>query len=325
MPKNATSNGRVIVTGATGFVGSYVVREFVSRGVPVIGADLAPDPTLLDQLLTEQERSLVTLETGDIRDRGFVDRLIGLEGVTAVAHLASTLSRSANRNPRLAIGVVCEGALNVFDAAVAAGVTRVAWASTAAIFGREDDDPTPVPNDAVPTPTDIYGKAKSLNESIGAYYNRHEGLETVGLRFTVVYGYGRATALARGSAGGPIVDLIEKPALGEPLDPVRFGDDVMDWLHVTDAARAVYLAATAPHVTSPGLSVVGHRATFRQAADEVLAVVPEAGIVVEPGTSPRPLEMNLDGSVTAAEIGYEPAMDLRSGIRQYIDAVRAHR
>jgi UDP-glucose 4-epimerase len=320
MPKQ-----RVIITGATGFVGSYVVREFISRGIDVIGADLVSDPALINRLTTGHQRKLLTLITGDIRDRVFVDGLVGTEGVTAVVHLASTLSRSANRNPRLAIDVICGGATNVFDAAVKARVKRVAWASTAAIFGRSDGATGPAANDTVPTPTDIYGKAKSLNETIGSYYNRHEGLETVGLRFTVVYGYGRATALSRGSAGGPIVDMIEKPALGERVDPVRFGDDVMDWLHVTDAAHAVYLAATAPMVTSPALNVVGFRATFRTAVEEILAVIPEAGIVVEAGTSPRPLEMNLDGSTTRHEIGYSPSMDLRTGIRQYIEAVRAQR
>lgn len=316
---------RVIITGATGFVGSYVVREFISRGIEVIGADLTSDPALLNRITTGDQRALLTLVTGDIRDRTFVDGLVSTEGVTAVVHLASTLSRSANRNPRLAIDVICSGATNVFDAAVKAGVKRVAWASTAAIFGRSDGATGPVANDTVPTPTDIYGKAKSLNETIGSYYNRHEGLETVGLRFTVVYGYGRATALSRGSAGGPIVDMIEKPALGELVDPVRFGDDVMDWLHVTDAAHAVYLAATAPTVTSPALNVVGFRATFRTAAEEVLAVIPEAEIVVEAGTSPRPLEMSLDGSTARDEIGYSPSMDLRTGIRQYIEEVRAQR
>lgn len=314
---------RVVITGATGFVGSYVVQQFLSRGVEVIGADLATAPALLEELTTEEERSKLTLVEGDIRDRAFVNQLVGTEGISSVVHLASTLSRSANRNPRLALEVVCEGTTNVFDAAVMAGVKRVAWASTAAVFGRKDSSRQPVRNDAPHTPSDIYGRAKSLTEGIGSYYNRHEGLETVGLRFTVVYGFGRATALSRGSAGGPVVDLVEKPARGEAIDPVRFGDDVMDWLHVADAAHAVYLAATCPSVSSPGLNITGHQATFRQAADEVMAAIPEAQIVVEDGSSPRPLEMDLDGTTTREEIGYVPQYDLRSGIRQYIDAVRA--
>ncbi|MDV7243353.1 MULTISPECIES: NAD(P)-dependent oxidoreductase [Rhodococcus] len=306
----------VVITGATGFIGSYVTREFLQHGHRVLALDAAPEPALIDGLISDEERSRVEIRPADIRDGSFLTEAIA--GATAVIHLASALQRRSNQDPRLAVTVNCQGTLNVFESALAAGITRVVWASSVAVFGRALLS-VPVANDAAQPASDIYGKTKSLTESIGAHFNRHYAMETVGLRFTVVYGFGRATAIGRGSVGGPVVDMVELPATGRSAPPVRSADSELDWLHVEDAARAVYLASQSPTLTSAGLSITGERATLRQAAGIVTELLPGTDFDLRPGERSDPY---LDAGTARNEIGYIPQIPLRTGIRRYIEQVR---
>ncbi|MFB6675061.1 NAD-dependent epimerase/dehydratase family protein [Streptomyces sp. NPDC056390] len=313
---------RVVVTGGSGFVGSYVTKALLEQGHQVVVLDREPDTTLIEALTGAKDRSRLEVQDLDVRDRGAVTKEI--EGASRVVHLASLLQQRSDGDPQLAVEVNCLGAVNVFDAARRAGISRVAWASSTAVYGWGTPD-TSVANDAPHTASDIYGRTKSLTEAIGAHYNRQLAMETVGLRFTVVYGFGRATAIPRGSAGGPVVDLVERPVTGLKGTRVRHADTVVDWLHVEDAARAVCLALRSDGIKSPALSVTGQLATLREAAELVRELVPGADIDIEPGVSPRPMVMDLDKDAARREIGYEPAYDLRAGVVQYIDALRSAR
>lgn len=313
---------RIVVTGATGFVGSHVTKALLEQGHHVVALDREPDTSLIEALTAAEARSRLRTHDLDVRDRGSVAK--ALDGATAVVHLASLLQQRSNDDPGLAVEVNCQGAVNVFDAARQAGVTRVVWASSAAVFGRGTPD-TSVGNDAPHQAADVYGRSKSLTESIGAHYNRHHAMRTVGLRFTVVYGYGRATAVKRGSAGGPVVDMVERPVAGLRAPRIRFGDTVVDWLYVEDAARAVCLALESDSVVSPAFSITGELASMREAAAVVRELVPGAEIDVEAGVSPRPMVMDLDGTAARREIGYEPVSGLRTGLARYVEAVQADR
>ncbi|MEU6577269.1 NAD(P)-dependent oxidoreductase [Streptomyces sp. NPDC046805] len=313
---------RVVVTGGCGFVGSHVTKALLRQGHRVVVLDREPDSTLIEALTGAKDRSRLEVHNLDVRDRDAVPKAI--EGASGVVHLASLLTQRSDGDPKLAVEVNCLGAVNVFDAARRAGIARVVWASSTAVYGWGTPG-TSVANDAPHTASDIYGRTKSLTEVIGAQYNRQYAMETVGLRFTVVYGFGRATAIPRGSAGGPVVDLVERPVAGLKGTRVRHADTVVDWLHVEDAARAVCLALRSDGIESPALSVTGQLATLREAAELVRELVPGVGIDIEPGVSPRPMVMDLDKSAARREIGYEPAYDLRAGVAQYIDALRSAR
>lgn len=314
--------GRVVVTGGCGFVGSYVTKALLEREHQVVVLDREPDTTLIEALTGAEDRARLTVHDLDVRDRDALAKQI--DGASGVVHLASLLTQRSDDDPGLAVEVNCLGTVNVFDAARRAGIARVAWASSTAVYGWGTPN-TSIANDAPHNASDIYGRTKSLTEAIGSHYNRQHAMKTVGLRFTVVYGFGRATAIPRGSAGGPVVDLVERPMAGLKDTRVRRADTVVDWLHVEDAARAVCLALGSDAIESPALSVTGQLASLREAAELVMKLVPGAEIDIEPGVSPRPMVMDLDKSAARREIGYESEYDLRAGLTQYVDALRSTR
>jgi nucleoside-diphosphate-sugar epimerase len=155
------------------------------------------------------------------------------------------------------------------------------------------------------------------------HYKRQRGLDNVGLRFTVVYGYGKALTIPRGTGVDFITELLEKPAAGEP-GVVTNGEDTPDWLYAEDVARAIRLASEAPACAQPGLTICGDTRSMQEAVAYVRRLLPQADLRVEPGR--RQIgTMRYDPSVTEAAIGYSPQFTMEEGFRRTINAVRAKR
>ena len=132
-----------------------------------------------------------------------------------VVHLAATLSISSEANPLRTLKVNCEGTINVFEAALALGLTKVVWASSVAVFGGSERDDERLANNA-PRTTGALWCGQVYERKSGADDKRQRRLDNVGLRFTAVYGYGKAFTIPRGTGVDYLTELLEKPAAGEP-------------------------------------------------------------------------------------------------------------
>jgi nucleoside-diphosphate-sugar epimerase len=312
---------RYFLTGGTGLIGAYVTRQLADAGHDITIFDLAPDHAFLQDLLSPAQLKHVTVTAGDVTDLAALLRVLRGANAQRIIHLAALLGSRSNDNPLMSLKVNCEGTLNVFEAALDRGIERVVWASSVGVFGLASKRPPgAVSNEAVQQPTDLYGACKSLSERFSKHYRRAYGLDCVGLRYSAVYGYGKARTLARGTGAAFMTELIDKPALGLP-GVVPAGDAILDFVHVEDAARATVLASNVPCSKPVALNIGGFRATLREAAMFVKAVLPSADIIVEDG-SWNGIDHHYDLSAAEAAIGYTPQITLQEGLRDNIDQIR---
>jgi nucleoside-diphosphate-sugar epimerase len=310
------SSPTVLVTGGTGFIGSYVATDLVKEGHDVVAYDLSTDTDILEKLGVADE---VTVRRGDVTDPTDVVRAVRETGTTHVIHLAALLTNAAEENPRAAMTVNVEGTNNVFEAARTLDdqVERVAWASSAAIYAPPANYDDWVTEGDLVRPDTLYGATKEYNEHQARVYREEFGVSDVALRPTVAYGPYRETG---GSAF--LANIVEKPALGESFS-VEYGDQAIDWQHVADIAQAFRRAAFASEedLTQRVYNVRGELATIREAAETVKGILPDADLAVS-DEGELPWTQTLDMTKAQEDLGYEPEYDLERGFRQYIDVLR---
>ncbi len=314
-----------LVTGGTGFIGAYVVRDLLRSGERVVCFDIAPNPRLLQDVVGEEHPDGLTIIRGDVTDAAQVFRALQEHGVDRVVHLASLLSTSSEENFPLALRVNCQGTNNVFEGAALLGVKKVVWASSVAVFGPKSRGIGGiVANDAQHDPRSVYGSCKSFNEAMALHYVSKYGLDVVGLRYSLVYGYGKTETLARGTGVTYLSDLIDKPALGQGPCVVTGGDDHPDWLYVEDVARAVLMADRASKTATKAFNVVGDFRPTREMFDHVRSLLPDAGMTLQPGGQMGGASnpWNYDGSAAREEIGYVPEFKIEEGVKRNINMLR---
>lgn len=228
----------VLVTGAAGYIGSVVTERLIEQGHTVVALDD----------LRHGHRDAVHPEArfvkGDLLDRDWLMATVKQAEADAVVHLAAeALIDESVRNPGVFFAVNVTGGLNLLDAMAAAGVRRLIFSSTAAVYG----EPTSIPirEEAALSPVNAYGESKLAFERILPWYYRAHGIRHVSLRYFNACGATTRTG-ERHEPETHLIPIVMDVALGRRDAIHLFGTDydtpdgscVRDYVHVLDIADA---------------------------------------------------------------------------------------
>jgi UDP-glucose-4-epimerase GalE len=238
---------RVLVTGGAGYVGSATVEVLLQAGHHV---------AVLDNLSTGHRAAVpdgAALEIGSYGDAAIVADVVERHGIEAVLHCAAK-SRVAEsvEDPAGYYRENVGGGIVLLESLRAAGVRRVVFSSTAAVYGTPER--TPITEDQAPAPISPYGETKRAFEQALRWYGGAYGFRSVILRYFNVAGASRRNGEAHEPETHLIPNVLTAAAGGTEL--TLFGDDfptpdgtcIRDYIHVLDLARAHQLALEA---TSP--------------------------------------------------------------------------
>ena len=304
---------RFLLTGALGCIGAWVVRNLIQADIPTTILDLGSNPHRMQLIMSDAEIAQVRFITGDITDLATVERAFGESGATRIIHLAGLQVPFCKADPPLGARVNVVGTVNIFEAARRAGLPRVVYASSIAVYGLAEEYPGgPLAHDAPMLPRTHYGVYKQANEGTARIYWLDDGLSSIGLRPYTVYGPGRD----QGMTSTPTKAMLAA-ALGQPYH-ISFGGRT-DMQFADDVARAFIRAAQAPFEGAEVFNLRGSVVSMAEIVAAIEAVEPAMRdqITFEAAGLPFPVEM--DDTPATAALGPLPRTPLAEGVARTIE------
>jgi nucleoside-diphosphate-sugar epimerase len=306
-----------LVTGAHGFIGAWVVKRLIEGGHNAVLFDQNPQPRRLQLIMETQELARATFVAGDITDPATLPAIIEKHAVDRIIHLAALQIPACRANPTLGAMVNVVGSINVFEAAAKSGgqVKRVAYASSAAVFGRPVGD-RPAAEEDASAPDSLYGAFKRCNEENARVYFLEKGIPSIGLRPHTVYGVGRDF----GMTSDP-TKAMKAVVAGRPFR-IRFSGSV-DFQYAADTADAFIRCANTDlggaHVFNLHGETVAIQdvvAQIESCAREILggSANPQVTIDGKPNTAPS----RMDDTAIRRALGDLPVTSLKDGVRATI-------
>lgn len=297
--------GRVLVTGADGFIGAALIERLRQGGEEVIASDL-----------DRGARASADFQACDITDPRQVEALFARGPFDTIFHAGAVSGPMVMADRPLEIWRInVLGTAHLLEAARLNGAGRLVLCSSCSVYGPMHgaliDEATP------PDPETVYGASKVAAEQAMIGYVREHGLDAVALRLAWVYGPGRRTPttlewLLRAAIDGESV-MID----GSPSETTHyvFVDDIVDGL------MAAGLAAGTPRLAY-NLSA-GSGLPFSQVVATIRDLEPEARIAFARGQIKETGPLGFDLTNAARDLGYRPRVALAQGLRRYLDALRA--
>jgi nucleoside-diphosphate-sugar epimerase len=226
---------RYFITGAQGCIGSWVVKALVERGDMPVVFDRSSDSRRLEAIIDKEHLARVRFVVGDITNTADVLNALKESGAQRVIHLAGLQVPTCKADPVAGGLVNVIGTLNLFEAVKTLGVKSVVYASSAAVYGLNDDS-SPLDERVACEPSTHYGVFKQTNEGNAKIYFLDHGISSVGLRPLTVYGVNRDTGLTSDPTKAMKSAILDRPF------HIRFGG-LTDFQYVADTAATCVACA----------------------------------------------------------------------------------
>jgi UDP-glucose 4-epimerase len=307
-----------LVTGGAGFIGSHLVQALLARGDNV---------RVLDNFSTGKRENLPIMQVadvryelfeGDLRDAALVQRAV--KDVEVIFHEAAFVSVPQSMDePQTCFDVNVRGTEILLEAARKAGVRRVVFASSAAVYG--DADALPLEESTPLRSLSPYAASKQIKEIYADLYTRAFGLEVVGLRYFNVYGP-RQRPDSMYAAAVPI--FVRRMLDNKPITIFGDGGQTRDLIYVGDVVRANLIASV--HPAGPGRAFnvcTGIETRLLDLVDILVELFP--GAPATEFTAPRPGDIYRSvGSAQAAAqaLGFRAETSLLEGLKATVEWMR---
>jgi UDP-glucose 4-epimerase len=318
----------VMVTGSSGFLGSYIVRQLVQKGDEVVAFDVR-SPTAELAWLLRKEWPDVKFYRGTVEDLGAIVRAVKENRVQMVVHAASVVDPAyLLQNPTVAYRINLGGTMNVLETARLEGLEKIVYTSTNGIFTSKKYEPIdedhPVISASEGPGNGPYSASKLASEAFGLSYASAFGFKFISLRPSAVYGFGMQYPMY-------VKPMVENSVRGLPTRIETGRNFPRDYTHVLDVTQAVtnaldrkptgdsiFLVATGMKLVTPG---------------EIIPLIKQQipGCDIEIGdkmTDWNEREIKYRGRISIRraqeQLGYQPRFDIRTGLVEYIDTFRRY-
>jgi UDP-glucose-4-epimerase GalE len=309
---------KILITGGAGYIGSITTHQLRKRGYEAV---------VVDDLSRSHRETVPADALHVLRLQNTEELARLLTGVDAVVHFAAYIAVGESTvEPELYFSNNLGGSLSLFEAMARAGVSRLVFSSTAAVYGNPTE--VPIPEHHPIAPVSPYGHTKAMVEKVVGELDRYRGLRSVALRY--FNACGAEPEIGLGERHHPETHLI--PLLLRAIDsgipikifgqnyPTPDGTCIRDYIHVADLAEA-HLAAL-DYLTGGGASEAFNVGTgVGYSVMEVMTAVEQitgrkVPYEMAPAREGDAAELVADSSKLRRTLGWEPhRSDLKAIVR----------
>lgn len=315
----------VLVTGASGFIGSRVVLNLGKREIPIVAADLdlGQNKSKLEKKYIDLgfKKNLLTFEKLDISNQDNIEDIFSKYGFDSVINLAYGIGTICENNPVLASKINIVGTTYIFEMIVKYKIRRLIFASSETVYGAKqsvfgnraikETDYTGINNHHF-----TYGVMKLLNEYMAEKYIKKYGCSIAYTRPSVVFGYGRQNTAINWAE-----DFAAKPALGKVVNLPFSKDNTDNWIYVEDCAEQLVRLALKDKLNFSCFNTGSETINGHKLEATVKKFIPDADINFLEEKIHTPLIDDQDDSRIREEINFNPR-SFEQGVKSLIEEVR---
>ena len=291
-------DGPILITGAGGCIGGWVLALLSKANVPVIAFDLSENKSRLKLLMSVEEIAKITWLTDDITNTQAVSEAVKKNGVRSIIHLAALQVPFCIADPIAGAKVNVVGTVNIFEAARQNNLKRLVYASSVCAHGLLSKSTYKAT---------LYGAYKLCNENTAHIYYQDWNVPSIGIRPGIVYGVGRDQGLTSKTTVATLAAAANTPYTIPFSGPISA-------LHAGEVAAAFIKAVSKERDGTAVFDMNGVFTTVEEWVNILQKIEPKARINIKGEALSFPF--HLSDEPLRDYIGSYETMDLEPGIEQ---------
>lgn len=297
---------KILVTGATGFIGSHLCKDLVKKGYNVFGLFWEGEKHNVSFLLKEDNFHLLK---GDIRNFKEIDKIIKGKKIEIIFHLAAALPKKNDiEEPFKLFETNAKGTLNLLNIACRNKIRKFIYASTSSVYSTPPEY-LPVDENHPTFPSTIYGVSKLEGELYCNVYSKKMNIMV--LRYCGAYGIGQDEHYAT-------YRFVKQALNDKPITIYGDGSQSTNFTYIEDIIKGTILAM---EKNKPGTYNIssGQKTSIKNLARMVIKLSgSKSKIIFIRKETDRPFHFTLDIEKSKRELNYSP-LSLEEGLRKYVN------